>query len=311
MDADHQDFEYLVVGTAEQSNERSSALLAKEFARAYERSYGVEAEVVGVERDDVDAIIRVSGEEVAVEFAAYIQRDEFHESEVADTQARQQVGKALKAAGLPPLKLSLWWRTEPRRKKGRARSRDIARVPKGDDLERVAGEVVRISQEVLRTTAMRGRRILPRPGGDRIGTNRREGRHWTIDSAEFPALASFCQWVQIDVHEGPGWPEIRSSAAPRNFGLDDVAMTQVVDKHVGKLTRYRQGAAGRPVWLVIHGDGWPASRRIPEPHRERALTLIRERAEAGADRFDQVWWAEWTGFVDATKLYPVALSAQE
>ncbi len=106
MDADHQDFEYLVVGAAEQSNERSSALLAEEFALAYERSCGVEAEVVGVERDGVDAIIRVSGEgEVAVEFAAYVQRDEFHESEVADTQARQQVAEALKAAGLSPLKL--------------------------------------------------------------------------------------------------------------------------------------------------------------------------------------------------------------
>jgi len=57
---------------------------------------------------------------------------------------------------------------------------------------------------------------------------------------------------------------------------------------------------------VIHRDGWPASRRLPEPHRERALKLISERAAAGADRFDQVWWAEWTGFVDATKLYRVA-----
>ena len=65
MDADHQDFEYLVVGAAEQSNEQSSADLAAEFVRAYARAFGVDAEVVGVERDGVDAIIRVSGEEAS------------------------------------------------------------------------------------------------------------------------------------------------------------------------------------------------------------------------------------------------------
>jgi len=248
MDADLQDFEYLVVGAAEQSNEQSSAHLAAEFVRAYEWSFGVDTGVVGVERDGVDAIIRVSGEgEVALEFGAYVQRDEFHESEVADTKARQQVADALRTANLPPLNVMLWWCSEPRRKAGSARSLKIARVPKRNDLGSVIDEIVRLAQEVLRTPAMQRRKILPRLGGDKIGTNRREGPYWTIDSAEFPALTSFCQWVQIDIHEGPGFPEIRSSAGPRHIGLDDVAMAQVTDKHVSKLAKYRQGAAGRPV----------------------------------------------------------------
>ncbi len=68
-----------------------SRSVANEFCKAYTRQFGVPASVIDVETENVDAIIDVGGNTVALELVSYRERDEYHEVEETDSQVKQRI----------------------------------------------------------------------------------------------------------------------------------------------------------------------------------------------------------------------------
>jgi hypothetical protein len=126
------------------------------------------------------------------------------------------------------------------------------------------------------------------------------------DRDRFPVVAEYCSNCLITGASPHINPVIRTSCDTRQIGIDKGELSRVVTKKLNKLSKlYRQRAAGKPVWLIIHSDGWPPSTRIPKQHAEQACTLIRELVTKADARFDAVWWAESTGFAAAAEIFRV------
>jgi len=295
--------QHLFPECARYTNRQVSHRVATEFCRAYTRQFGMAAQLVEVEKDGVDAIIRVGDVEVALELVSYRQRDEHHEVEPADTKVREEVSATLVKCGLPQLDVWIWWAKEPRRNRGAAGTAMRTKVPSRQELEPFATEFA-----TLATFAKNNGLYDTRIGfcSNPEDRNRRtpSGCNY-VDMDLFPRLSKYCSFVRLTPTVHSGRPSLRTSVDTRAVGLDEEGLKCVVRDKLAKVARYRAGVGSKPLWLAIHCDSYPLSTRLPLEHRPQALNVIR-REVCGVPRpFDKVWWAENTALVDAVTLHEV------
>ena len=277
---------------------------AEEFCRAYARQYGTTASVTGVEDNALDALAVVGGREVALELVGYRQRDEHLEAEHGDSIIKERISTALAESDLPPYQVRLWWKQEVRRKRQRGSSPGVAKIPRGQQVERFAEEFVKLVRYVDRNPDLAGRKLLLRPPG-RVP---RAPMPWGIvDASRFPLVASYCEHVTLEAWPHAFKPMIRSSADARHLGLDMEQLAKKVRDKIDKLPTYRKRACARPVWLVVHSEGWPLSSRMYRAHRDQAIGTVAVVARESPERFDEVWWAENTAYIDAAAIFKVEI----
>lgn len=280
--------------------------VAREFCKCYQRQYGNPTEFVAAEVNDLDAIIRVSHKPIVLEMVGYRQRDTYLEVERADTEVKKRISRELESSAMPPCQLLIWWRTESRRKRRTGQSAQIARIPSGRALGDFAQEFLALVRHVLRNDALTNKDVLFRCTRRTKHALFADGRYAVLEESVFPALAHHCSFIRIEPWDRDFAPTIGTSHDARQIGLDTRHLTTVVRKKLRKLPTYRRRAGDAPIWLVVHADGFPPSTRVPAPDRPRALETIRQEVSGAGISFDRVWWAEETGYLDATRLFEVS-----
>lgn len=263
------------------------------FRRLLAEEHNLRAEVIAVEQDDLDAVIHLEGREIVLECLGYTQRDEFYDRADDDLRAKVAISDAITRAFQLRYNLRLHWQVE-RRRKGTG---EVARVPRKRELDAFRAELCRLLAESQTDSTLLGRDIEFADGESVSRLRKRRRRMTVLDRAHWPLLANYCRSLHVDVHNMPSFPTIRSSADARSIGLDSDELRRTLRAKHGKLARvYRQRAAGRPVWLVIHVDGWPFSRALPEHQRSCAVALIADHCRSAANEFDAVWLLDGAAF---------------
>ncbi len=294
---------HLSLRCTSQRNEDMSRHVASEFCKAYEKQFRVVASVIDVETENVDAIIRVGEVDIAVELVSYRQRDEHHEIEHADSRIKQLISSRFAESGLPPFEIRIWWGAEQRIKQYAGQSAKRTKVPRGQAAMDLADEIIKLAV-LAQENDLCDKHIsfCNNPGA----TNRHAPSGWTfVDSASFSVASEYCFWIELTPWPYSFRPTIHSSVDVRKSGLDRVQLATAIRDKLGKLDRYRQGIAGKPLWLIAHSDGHPLSTRLPPGLEEDALAVIRQEIQKVSCSFDRVWWAQNTGFLDAAELYEV------
>ncbi|MFH1748654.1 MAG: hypothetical protein ABIG44_16590 [Planctomycetota bacterium] len=285
--------------------------VATEFCKAYQKKFEVSATFVEVGEDPPDVIIAVDGKKVAVELVGYRQRDEHHEVELAETRLKERLSHALQASGLHPYEIDISWKGEPRKKRHLGMTGRRTFVPRTDDnVQSFVDEFIQLVEHVKQNREFDGKVILFRrkpllPGGPTTHMG-----YAAILASDFPTLARFCNEVCIAQWTHWSKPPMTSSLDARGVGLDRQQLERVVCEKTEKIRPYRDRACGIPLWLVVHSDWFPTCTRLPESDRPEAIKIIRDIVTNSPDRFDAVWWAEYTGSVDATEIWQVTSHAQ-
>jgi hypothetical protein len=79
-----------------------------------------------------------------------------------------------------------------------------------------------------------------------------------------------CRYTRVD------WNEIR----------------RTIRAKLENLPAYRDGARGRPVWLLYYGEG-DATGRLPGPdHNAQLIEFLKGILAEATANFDAVWWAD-------------------
>jgi len=285
------------------TKEETSRQVANEFCNAYTKQFGVPASVIDVETENVDAIIRVGEDRIALELVSYRQRDEYHELERADSQVREQISRAQAASGLPAFQVKISWAMEDRRKRDVALSPKRPKIPRGQQAMNFAREIVALVACAQKDCTLHNNHI----GfcNDPQARNRGAPPGWVfMRRAQFPLLSEYCFFVRIEPWPLATNPPIRTSADMRVTGLDEFQLRDGIRKKLRKFAQYRAGVGDKQLWLLVHSDGHPLSARLPPGLHERAVKVIREEIPEEGASFDKVWWGENTGFSDAAELYP-------
>ena len=282
------------------TNEDISHRVADEFCKAYTRRFGVPASVIVVEKENVDAIIRVGEVMVPLELVSYRQKDEYHEVEQADSQVREKISGALAIANLPPFMIHISWAIEPRTKMVAGLSNQRARVPPGRKTicfaEQIA-ELVDCAQKDYRLcnnyisfcNDPEDRNQNPTPG-------------WIfLDRKRFPLLSQYC--ASMTLAPSAAGHSLQTSVNFRVVGLDENHLKSIVRDKLEKLALYRDSIGGKQLWLAVHSDGRFLSTRLPPGLHEHALDVIRQEIQKAERSFDKVWWVENSGFLDAAELF--------
>jgi len=181
----------------------------------------------------------------------------------------------------------------------------VADVPRGTDAKKFCSEFVAFARFVLDRPHPIGRNVLFRSDEQVEQVKRRHPSEPMVSEKLFPVVSKHCGNVRLELSERSVAPYIRTSADARHLGFDEVQLDNTVSKHLKKLPEYRTRAKGRPVWLVIHSDGWPTSARLHELERQKAIAAIANTLGKSGGRFDRVWWAEDTISPSNAQIFPV------
>ncbi len=278
-----------------------SRSVANEFCKAYTRQFGVPASVIDVETENVDAIIDVGGNTVALELVSYRERDEYHEVEETDSHVKGRISEALAIAAIPPFAIHIEWAMEARTKLAAGLSVQRARLPFGPKAIGFADEIVALLFCVQKDRTLCDKRILFCNDPEDLKQNPTPGCVF-LDRKSFQLLSHYCCEIRC---RHAACASLQTSANFRVGGLDETQLTGVVRDKFGKLARYRDGIHGKQLWLAVHSDGRHLSTRpTPGLHKD-AVQAIRQEIQRAEGSFDKVWWVENTGFVDVAELHEV------
>ncbi|RJP37014.1 MAG: hypothetical protein C4547_06140 [Phycisphaerales bacterium] len=281
----------------------SNDALARALSITMQRQYDVAARYIGADdgRRPGDAWIEVDGQRILVEFCAYVQQDGFHELERADRDALGHISRACLEANCPIMAPHISWQSEPK-KMSIGFSTTTPRVPRGADLEGVSVDFVRLAKRAAADPRLHGHSISVfdevQSGAVREYPNGDVGPPASV----YPRLSRYCLDVRLDSWQHTGRPAFRSNFNSRMLYIDMEELNRNVQSKVHKIEQYRASAAGSAVWLVVHMDGSPPSRKLPEPQRPKAMASI---ASTAGTLFDRVFWAEWLLSEDAARLFCV------
>lgn len=288
-----------------ESNEQASRRVAEQFCGAYERQYDQKSHVVDVEHDNVDAIIDIAGSQIAIEVTSYVQRDEYYEVESRDSDFKTRLSTRLGEAGLGAFSIHVNWRQASRLAPAGGESRTCAKIPRQMGvLEIVVEELVALAGDASTNERLVDHNITFWKS-ERNPSRRALRGELALDPGAYPNLADSISSILINVTPLAQSASISTSADARSIGLDDVQLRDVATNKLEKLPKYRSKNRDRSLWLVIHCDWNRMSTILPEAHRHRAFGVIRDAVQNARDRFDKIWWAEKTGYLDVAELFLV------
>jgi len=290
---------------------KRSETIARAFCEAYARRFGISAEFVVSEKNRIDAIIRVGTKEVALELVGYRQRDPFLKVEHADSELKKAISDELGKPGIPPLNVRLEWKENSRRTGESCPSARQAQVPPvgTEECRQFLSELVALARRVSNDNSLSGKRI--RFGSARAAAQLPATVCTVLDKSHFPYLARYCSFVRLTIQECSASPTIGSSADVRHIGLDGTQLREKVDNKIQKAGKYRERAQGRPIWLVVHCDGWPLSAQLWESDQDRALQIVGECCVQSSGAFERVWWLQDAKLGDSARIYEVELTRQD
>ncbi len=271
-----------------------SERVARAFCEAYSAGQGRKAIFINSECHGVDALIDVDGENILLEFVGYIQRDESHDVETGDIELQRALSDALSQTALPRYEIHLNWREEPRRKRKRFAGDRRTRIPTGKQSQQFISEILRLADDVSNAVVLQDRRIcfVSHPS---ISTYKTEQAHVAMNPDCFPTVAYFCRSLRFMPWCHDFLPEIRTSVRARHMALDRQQIIRCVEVKFEKLgDHYQKSAQAFPIWLVLHSDGWPLSRRVFPTDLEEAIELVKRTAAAKTPQFEAIWWLDAT-----------------
>lgn len=126
-----------------------------------------------------------------------------------------------------------------------------------------------------------------------------------IAAEDYPALSQSLESINLYRLPPDINPTLNSNIDSGFVALDRKQLAEIVQTKIDKAATYLARSPNTPWWLVVHIDMTPLSRRLPDPHINEAVTLVRSLIQQNSGCFEKVWLAVGTGFVDATELFEV------
>lgn len=269
-------------------------MVGRSLVAAMERQFGIDCSVEACEErcgdDEVDLIIGYDDAQVAVECLAYIQRDEAYEIEYDSTVLAADLAERLNERRLLPRCVTPLWRSEIRAGDGRLKRRRRLCFPKkGHRQDCYLTECVNLIQLVQDARGEEQVKVQWGPSDwNRKGLF--PSSTLFVDAEQFLNVSQYLQHLDLSEVDAQFPGTVRSGTSFRMIGADIGATLEGVDKKLKRLPAYRRVAAGKDVVLLIHEDGYPSSRVMPEMQRDRMFHAIRRHILGRPSQFDAVWW---------------------
>lgn len=249
---------------------------------------GLVREVAGA---TVDAVIVAASGPVAVELLSYSPVRDRGDVMVLDRKLRRALCERIKGRRCRPrCNIQLGYRTG-------ARSGGTGYlVPKPHDFPAVGFDLLEAVEATgplgwLETVRVRFVEHY-RPLGIRLGQDERR-----LDASRYPTAAKYLEYFSLTGTGALPTSEISSCLRSGCVGLDSDWMSEQLLTKAQKSIRWSQARAnGLPLWLIVHSDGHAIHQNIHYTNRSRALTLCRTVLGGVEHAFDEVYWADQTGF---------------
>jgi len=252
--------------------------------------------VVELNGATVDGVLRTSRGPVAVELLGYSPLNDRGDVMAPDLALRRFLTDAL-YDGLRSRQLSLTLGYGLRPRKDRTQG-DARSVPLKRDFVTIADELSRVLELVPPLAFLEVLRVRFTVG--RLARQLRQRSELYLDKSHFPGCAEHFDQVRFHGLTDDLEPQVGSNLVAGSIGLDRKWIdAQVAKKAIQSQGLSKQRANGRPLWLIIHSDGYATHQMIHRTHRPRAIEYCRDVLARSTHEFARVYWADQTAFLDA------------